>query len=79
MRMPRGVISGQTARRFTGGVTELEAIRRKLFASTQARTCQPGLKGLLITGYAEVLCTDGIPGIPVLPKPFKVAELSGMA
>ena len=41
-----------------------------------ARTCQPGLKGLLITGYAEVLRTDGIPGIPVLPKPFKVAELS---
>jgi hypothetical protein len=41
-----------------------------------ARTCQPGLKGLLITGYAEVLRTGGIPGIPVLPKPFKVAELS---
>jgi CheY-like chemotaxis protein len=41
-----------------------------------ARTCQPGLKGLLITGYAEILRTDGIPGIPVLPKPFKVADLS---
>ena len=41
-----------------------------------ARTCQPGLKGLLITGYADVLRTGGIPGIPVLPKPFKVAELS---
>jgi CheY-like chemotaxis protein len=41
-----------------------------------ARTCQPGLKGLLITGYAEVLRTGGIPGIPVLPKPFKLGELS---
>ena len=41
-----------------------------------AQTCQPELKALLITGYAEALRTDGISGIPLLPKPFKVAELS---
>jgi signal transduction histidine kinase len=41
-----------------------------------AQTYQPGLKALLITGYAEVLSGDRVPGIPVLPKPFKVAELS---
>ena len=42
----------------------------------RAQTCQPGLKTLLITGYAEALHTDGISGIPLLAKPFKVAELS---
>ena len=42
----------------------------------RAQTCQPGLKTLLITGYAEALRTDGISGIPLLPKPFKVAELN---
>jgi hypothetical protein len=31
---------------------------------------------LLITGYAEALRADGISGIPVLSKPFRVAELS---
>jgi hypothetical protein len=31
---------------------------------------------LLITGYAEALRNNGVFGIPVLTKPFKVAELS---
>ncbi len=42
----------------------------------RARTCQPGLKTLLITGYAEALRHNGVCGVPTLPKPFKVAELS---
>ena len=43
----------------------------------RARTCQPGLKTLLITGYAEALRhNNGVCGVPILPKPFKVAELS---
>src|SRR5712671_6844476 len=42
----------------------------------RARTCQPGLKILLITGYAEALRHYGFCGVPILPKPFKVAELS---
>ena len=43
----------------------------------RARAYQPGLKTLLITGYAEALRNNGVFGIPVLAKPFKVAELSG--
>jgi len=42
----------------------------------RARTCRPELKALLITGYAEALRTGGISAIPLLAKPFKVAELS---
>jgi signal transduction histidine kinase/CheY-like chemotaxis protein len=42
----------------------------------RARSCQPGLKTLLITGYAEALRHNGVCGVPILPKPFKVAELS---
>jgi signal transduction histidine kinase/CheY-like chemotaxis protein len=42
----------------------------------RARICQPGLKTLLITGYAEALRHYGVCGVPILPKPFKVAELS---
>jgi CheY-like chemotaxis protein len=42
----------------------------------RARLVQPGLKTLLMTGYAEALRKNGAPGIPVLPKPFKTAELS---
>jgi signal transduction histidine kinase/CheY-like chemotaxis protein len=41
-----------------------------------ARACQPGLKMLLITGYAEALRKNSDCGVPILPKPFKVAELS---
>jgi hypothetical protein len=43
----------------------------------RAQSCQPELKALLITGYAEALRTGGISAIPLLAKPFKVAELSG--
>ena len=45
----------------------------------RARVCQPGVKTLLMTGYAEALRYNGINGIsgtPILPKPFKAAELS---
>ena len=42
----------------------------------RAQTYQPELKALLITGYAEALRTGGISAIPLLAKPFKVAELS---
>jgi CheY-like chemotaxis protein len=42
----------------------------------RARAFQPGLKTLLITGYAEALRNNGLLGSPVLPKPFKIAELS---
>jgi signal transduction histidine kinase/CheY-like chemotaxis protein len=42
----------------------------------RAQTCQPGLKTLLITGYAEALRTNGIFAFPILPKPFKLAELN---
>jgi signal transduction histidine kinase/CheY-like chemotaxis protein len=41
----------------------------------RARACQPGLKTLLITGHPEALHSDAL-GMPFLPKPFKVAELS---
>jgi len=40
-----------------------------------ARACQPGLKTLLMTGYPEALRDNGVSGIPIMPKPFKVAEL----
>jgi CheY-like chemotaxis protein/anti-sigma regulatory factor (Ser/Thr protein kinase) len=42
----------------------------------RAGAYQPGLKTLLMTGYAEALRNNGMSGIPVLPKPFKAAELS---
>jgi len=42
----------------------------------RARASQPGLKTLLMTGYAEALRNNSISGIPILPKPFKTAELS---
>src|SRR5712672_2647652 len=41
----------------------------------RAQTYQHELKALLITGYAEALRTGGISAIPLLAKPFKVAEL----
>jgi CheY-like chemotaxis protein len=41
----------------------------------RAQSCQPGLKTLLITGYADALSNNGVCGAPILPKPFKVAEL----
>ena len=42
----------------------------------RARVYQPSLKTMLMTGYAEALRKNGMPGIAVLPKPFKAAELS---
>jgi signal transduction histidine kinase/CheY-like chemotaxis protein len=42
----------------------------------RARACQPSIRTLLMTGYAEVLRFNGVSGVPVLPKPFKAAELS---
>ena len=42
----------------------------------RARACQPGLKTLLITGHADALRNNGVPGVPILAKPFRVAELS---
>jgi DNA-binding response OmpR family regulator len=42
----------------------------------RAQSCQPGLNTLLITGYAEAIRTGGVAGIPMLAKPFKVAELA---
>lgn len=42
----------------------------------QAQSSQPGLKVLLITGYPEALRTGGVSGVPLLAKPFKVAEVT---
>jgi signal transduction histidine kinase len=40
-----------------------------------ARTCQRELKVILMSGHADVLRSGGVLGIPLLAKPFKVAEL----
>jgi signal transduction histidine kinase len=41
----------------------------------RAWTCQQELKVLLMSGHADVLRAGGQLGIPVLAKPFKIAEL----
>ena len=41
----------------------------------RAQACQNGLKVLLISGHADILHAGGVSGIPLLAKPFKVAEL----
>jgi signal transduction histidine kinase/CheY-like chemotaxis protein len=41
----------------------------------RARSRQRGLRALLMSGHADVLHAGGAPGIPLLAKPFKVAEL----
>ncbi|MBV9202173.1 MAG: response regulator [Alphaproteobacteria bacterium] len=41
----------------------------------RARATRRGLKVLLMSGHSDVLRSGGIAGIPLLPKPFKVAEL----
>jgi signal transduction histidine kinase/CheY-like chemotaxis protein len=41
----------------------------------RARTGQHGLKVLLISGHADILQAGGLGGIPLLAKPFKVADL----
>jgi hypothetical protein len=42
----------------------------------RARDRQPGLKLLLMTGDADALQSGGVVGVPLLPKPFKVAQLN---
>jgi CheY-like chemotaxis protein len=42
----------------------------------RAQACQPGIKALLITGHPEALRISGDCEFPILPKPFKPAELS---
>jgi signal transduction histidine kinase/CheY-like chemotaxis protein len=41
----------------------------------RARICQQELKVILMSGHADVLRSGGVLGIPLLAKPFKVAEL----
>jgi len=41
----------------------------------RARTCQRDLKVILMSGHADVLRTGGASGIPLLAKPFKIADL----
>jgi signal transduction histidine kinase/CheY-like chemotaxis protein len=41
----------------------------------RALACHEGLKALLISGHAEILHGGGASGVPMLAKPFKVAEL----
>jgi DNA-binding NtrC family response regulator len=41
----------------------------------RAQACHDGLKALLISGHAEILRAGGVSGIPLLAKPFRVAEL----
>jgi len=41
----------------------------------RARACQRELKVILMTGHADVLRSGGVSGIPLLAKPFRVAEL----
>jgi signal transduction histidine kinase/ActR/RegA family two-component response regulator len=41
----------------------------------RARTGQRDLKVLLISGHADILQAGGLGGIPLLAKPFKVADL----
>jgi signal transduction histidine kinase/CheY-like chemotaxis protein len=41
----------------------------------RARACQRELNVMLMSGHADVLRSGGVSGIPLLAKPFKVAEL----
>jgi signal transduction histidine kinase/CheY-like chemotaxis protein len=41
----------------------------------RARACQRELKVMLMSGHADVLRLGGVLGIPLLAKPFRVAEL----
>jgi two-component system, cell cycle sensor histidine kinase and response regulator CckA len=41
----------------------------------RARARQHGLKVLLMSGHADILQAGGLEGIPLLAKPFKVADL----
>jgi signal transduction histidine kinase/CheY-like chemotaxis protein len=46
-----------------------------LTAIERARAGQHGLKVLLMSGHADILQAGGLGGIPLLAKPFKVADL----
>ena len=41
----------------------------------RAQAHHPGLRVLLMSGHTDILHADGVSGIPLLAKPFKVAEL----
>jgi CheY-like chemotaxis protein len=41
----------------------------------RAQARYPGLRALLISGHADILHAGGVSSIPLLVKPFKVAEL----
>jgi CheY-like chemotaxis protein len=41
----------------------------------RARACQRQLSVILMSGHADMLRSGGASGIPLLAKPFKVAEL----
>jgi signal transduction histidine kinase len=41
----------------------------------RARACQRELNVILMSGHADVLRSGGVSGIPLLTKPFKVADL----
>ena len=41
----------------------------------RARSRHQGLRALLMSGHADILHTNGVSGIPLLAKPFKVADL----
>ena len=41
----------------------------------RAQSDHHGLRALLMSGHADILHTNGVSGIPLLAKPFKVAEL----
>lgn len=41
----------------------------------RAQSCQVGLKVMLMSGHADILHANGALGIPLLAKPFKVADL----
>jgi signal transduction histidine kinase len=44
--------------------------------AARAQERQPNLKVLLMTGHAEALSGGGVPGEPLLAKPFKPSELT---
>jgi signal transduction histidine kinase len=51
------------------GMNGIDVVRR-------AQASQPGLKALLMSGHADILHAGGASGIPLLAKPFKIAELT---
>jgi signal transduction histidine kinase len=44
----------------------------------EARRRRPGIKAVIISGYAETLPADRLAGVHVLRKPFRAAELLGL-